>query len=157
MKALVVDDHDSIRLILEKLLTQLGYLVDCAENGRDAVLKFVQAAEEGQPYSFVSMDYEMPVMNGYHAVQMIRAYETTHYPHDNRALVCFVSGYEKCCCPERHSGQTNCPTSFLTKPIDFDRFRSLAVAKYSGLHSSLPPCTAPCCMLGSGQPGCGER
>lgn len=73
MRALVVDDQGACRKLLQGLLSRMGHRVDCAENGRDAVLLYIHAAEQGQPYSFIAMDNEMPVMSGRLAVEMIRA------------------------------------------------------------------------------------
>ena len=52
------------------ILSQAGFTVDTAENGKIAVEK-ISASEKGF-YSAVLMDVQMPVMDGYTAAKMIR-------------------------------------------------------------------------------------
>ena len=42
-RILVADDHALSRSIAEKMLTRAGYTVVCAEDGKDAVEKFIAA------------------------------------------------------------------------------------------------------------------
>ncbi|MBR4747820.1 MAG: amino acid permease [Desulfovibrio sp.] len=67
---LLVDDIAINREIAQVLLEDLGFAVDCAENGRQAVDMVEQS---GGKYSCVIMDVQMPVMNGYEATRAIRA------------------------------------------------------------------------------------
>ena len=67
---LLVDDIAINREIAQVLLEDLGFAVDCAENGRQAVDMVEQS--DGK-YSCVIMDVQMPVMNGYEATRAIRA------------------------------------------------------------------------------------
>ena len=53
------------------MLTSMGFEVETAVNGREAVDK-VMAAEPGH-YDAVLMDIQMPVMNGYEATELIRS------------------------------------------------------------------------------------
>jgi len=128
MRTLVVDDQSSCRTLLQKLLSRMGHRVDCAENGRDAVLLYVHAAEQGQPYHFVCMDNEMPVMNGSLAVEMIRAWEQDHYKTARRSMICFVTGDVVCHCKYRETCGGDCLTRFFSKPLDVKRFVELAHA-----------------------------
>ena len=67
---LVVDDIEINREILIALLEDTGAIIDCAENGKEALEMIERAPEK---YDFVFMDLEMPKMNGYEATKMIRA------------------------------------------------------------------------------------
>jgi DNA-binding NtrC family response regulator len=58
---LVVDDEDSVRLVLSKSLEVLGYKVLTAENGSSALEIFNQVSNE---ISLVVMDMIMPNMPG---------------------------------------------------------------------------------------------
>lgn len=79
MKFLVVDDDFFSRSMFSSALCHLELgTVDEAENGRDAVLKFVNAFELGNPYNMILLDYEMPIMNGREAFNMIRMFEQDH-------------------------------------------------------------------------------
>ena len=71
MRLLLVEDIDMNREIATMILTEFGFQVETAENGKIAVDK-VAAAKPGD-YQAVLMDIQMPVMNGYDASKAIRA------------------------------------------------------------------------------------
>jgi signal transduction histidine kinase/CheY-like chemotaxis protein len=68
-RILVVDDRWENRQILLKLLHPVGFQVQEASNGREAVERWHQ----WQPH-LIWMDMRMPVMNGYEATQQIRSH-----------------------------------------------------------------------------------
>lgn len=125
MKTLVVDDQQACRTLLQDLLGKMGHRVDCAENGRDAVLLYIHAAEQGEPYSFVCMDNQMPIMDGSSAVQQIRAWERDHLALEDRSMICFVTGDAICSCQSRAAKRGECLTCFLPKPLDIKQFLEL--------------------------------
>ena len=67
-RILVVDDNQENLLLLSTLLDQVGFTLQGAENGEEAVVKF----QEWGPH-FIWMDVRMPVMDGYEATRKIRA------------------------------------------------------------------------------------
>jgi two-component system chemotaxis response regulator CheY len=69
LKALVVDDSRAIRMLLVKTLRQLGYDVQEAANGKDA-LKIVEAGNSG--IKLVLTDWTMPEMNGLDLLKKLR-------------------------------------------------------------------------------------
>lgn len=69
MKALVVDDSRAMRTMLKKMVTDLGYEVIEAEDGRDALGCL---AEETSDVSFALVDWNMPVMDGISFVRAVR-------------------------------------------------------------------------------------
>lgn len=69
-KAMVVDDSRSVRMILGKMLTELGYQVSQAANGREAL---TAAEGESELFSLVLVDWNMPEMNGLEFVKSFRA------------------------------------------------------------------------------------
>ena len=71
VRALLVEDQPVNMEIAQMLLTQAGFLVETAENGRIAV-DMVSSSAAGY-YSVVLMDVQMPEMNGYEAARAIRA------------------------------------------------------------------------------------
>lgn len=68
VKILIADDSVDIRTLMEIYLEDGGYTVISADNGVEAV----DLALSTQP-NLVLMDMQMPVMNGYDAVQQLRA------------------------------------------------------------------------------------
>ncbi|MGN0632755.1 MAG: response regulator [Oscillospiraceae bacterium] len=67
---LLVEDNELNREIAYEILNEYGFLVDTAENGREAV-DIISASKPGE-YDLVLMDIQMPVMNGYDATKSIR-------------------------------------------------------------------------------------
>ncbi|MEP6489362.1 PAS domain S-box protein [Microcoleus vaginatus GB2-A3] len=72
-RILVVDDQAENRLLMVRLLTQLGLEVKEATNGQQAV----QIWQQWQP-DLTWMDIRMPVLDGYEATKQIRAMEDGH-------------------------------------------------------------------------------
>jgi two-component system chemotaxis response regulator CheY len=68
-KALIVDDSKTIRMVLARILRELGYEVCEAENGKDA-LKMIQS--EKAAVNLVLADWNMPEMNGLDLVKHLR-------------------------------------------------------------------------------------
>ncbi len=73
-RILVVDDQWESRYLLFKLLSPLGFEVDEASNGQEAVEMF----QRRKPH-LIWMDMRMPVMDGYEATQRIRQLDA-HIP-----------------------------------------------------------------------------
>ncbi len=71
IKLLLVEDLDVNREIATLILSEFGFRVETAENGKIAVDK-IAASQPGE-YQLILMDVQMPVMNGYDATRAIRA------------------------------------------------------------------------------------
>ncbi|GJL55665.1 MAG: hypothetical protein NPIRA02_27970 [Nitrospirales bacterium] len=59
-KILVMDDDDSVRLLLEEMLIHLGYEVESVPDGDDAITRYQQAKAKQQGYSAVILDLTVP-------------------------------------------------------------------------------------------------
>jgi len=68
-KALVVDDSKTIRIILGRILKELGYEVCEAGNGKEA-LKVMET--EKAAVNLVLADWNMPEMNGLELLKQLR-------------------------------------------------------------------------------------
>ncbi|MHC1703539.1 MAG: response regulator [Tenuifilaceae bacterium] len=67
-KILIVDDNHINRMLIKLLLKSYGYnSVSEASNGHEAIISI-----EGNEYSLVFMDIQMPVMDGIEATKYIR-------------------------------------------------------------------------------------
>ncbi|HEY9667502.1 MAG TPA: PAS domain S-box protein, partial [Coleofasciculaceae cyanobacterium] len=69
-RILVVEDQWASRQLLVKLLSSIGFEVNAAENGQEAVALW----SSWQPH-LIFMDMRMPVMDGYEATRQIKARE----------------------------------------------------------------------------------
>jgi signal transduction histidine kinase/CheY-like chemotaxis protein len=70
-RILLAEDNDLNWEIAEDLLSEVGFELDRAENGKMCIEKFEQSAQGY--YDVVLMDIRMPIMNGYDEAKGIRA------------------------------------------------------------------------------------
>jgi len=74
LHVLLADDSPDNRMLIRAYLKKTPYSLDEAENGQVALNRFI----EGK-YDVVLMDIQMPVLDGYSAVRMIRDWEKDHH------------------------------------------------------------------------------
>jgi len=79
MRALVLDDSKTTRMILRRIFQNIGFEVSEAEDGAQG-LKSIR--EAGKP-DFVTVDWDMPVMDGLAFVRAVRA----EYPGETLPLL----------------------------------------------------------------------
>jgi CheY-like chemotaxis protein len=68
---LLVDDYDDARLTVREALENAGYSVIEAENGQAALSLLVSRP---QPVSLIVLDLQMPVMDGWRLLELLRCY-----------------------------------------------------------------------------------
>ncbi|MCI0699860.1 MAG: response regulator [Planctomycetia bacterium] len=68
MRALVIDDSRTVRLIIGKILTELGLEVSEAANGREGLERLQES-----PVELVLVDWNMPEMNGLDFIKTVRS------------------------------------------------------------------------------------
>ncbi|HZC67062.1 MAG TPA: response regulator [Nitrospirales bacterium] len=73
MKALVVDNSATNRMILKELLTAWGMQVNEVPNGKEGLAELTRAQEAGDPYRLVLLDCRMPEMDGFQVAERLRA------------------------------------------------------------------------------------
>jgi CheY-like chemotaxis protein len=112
LHVLVVDDNPTAREILQAIASSLGFQVDTAPGGEEALAIANDARERGDPYSVVLMDWRMPSMDGV---------ETTRALFDRELLgetetVLMVTAYGR---EEAAAAGSGLPISnYLTKPVN---------------------------------------
>ncbi len=111
-KILLADDNPVNLDLTARLLTKRGHEVITAENGQEAIDRFLEGV-----FDVILMDLEMPVMGGIEAARQIRAKEKassidtppytpiaamTAHDEETERTACLVVGMD----------------GFITKPID---------------------------------------
>jgi PAS domain S-box-containing protein len=71
-QVLVVDDNQTNRRILDRLLTRWGMKVVCVKSGEDALAEVNSAQASGNPFRLILTDMHMPNMDGFSLVEKIR-------------------------------------------------------------------------------------
>ena len=69
MRALVVDDSKAMRMIVGRILKEIGFQVLEAADGQQALDRLNQ----GEAVDLMLVDWNMPVINGYELVHAVRA------------------------------------------------------------------------------------
>lgn len=106
-KVLVVDDNDVGRRLARELLTRLGFAVDEARDGREAV-----TAALATPYAVILMDCRMPELDGYEATGLIRDAESAG-PHRSSIVAVTAHALDE----ERERCLAAGMDDYLTKPF----------------------------------------
>ena len=123
LRILLAEDNDLNWEIAEDILTDVGFEVEWAENGKICVEKFEQSAPGY--YDAVLMDIRMPVMNGYDAAKAIRALNRAdaRLPIIAMTADAFSEDIQRCleCGMNEH----------VAKPIDIEKLMKL-LKRYLG-------------------------
>jgi CheY-like chemotaxis protein len=115
-KILVVDDEESIRFLYKEELEEEGYLVECAQNGKEALEKLSLFKPD-----LISLDIKMPVMDGIEALKRIREIE-------RRLPVILCSAYGE----YKQDLTTWASDAYVVKCADLSNFKS-TIRKLLGL------------------------
>jgi two-component system, sensor histidine kinase and response regulator len=121
-RVLLAEDNKTNRIVATQILKKLGYTVDIAANGRQAVENFGQ-----KTYDIILMDCQMPEMDGYEATRQIRQLENSQHlkPVQIIAMTASVmAGDHEFCLA---AGMND----YTTKPID-QRALAAALKKAKG-------------------------
>ncbi len=123
MKTLLAEDDFASRKFMDKFLSQYGDC-DVTVDGEEAVVAFMMALENDEPYDLVCLDVMMPVLDGYQVLKAIRDIETEKgIPKPKRVKIIMTTALNE----ERNvkkAFELGCE-AYSGKPIDVDRFEKL--------------------------------
>ena len=80
IRALVVDDNATARVVLTAMSRVLGLRVDTAAGGEDALRRVEQADANDAPYQLLLLDWMMPGMDGVACVEALAKQTTLRHP-----------------------------------------------------------------------------
>jgi len=74
LRALIIDDDKVCR---QRLLSMLQDFFECsfAVNGRKGLEAYIESRQQNNPYDFITLDINMPELNGHETLQAIRDWE----------------------------------------------------------------------------------
>lgn len=115
MRALIVEDNFTCRMLLQDLLSEYGD-TQVAINGKEGVEAFRLAQQSGRPYDLICMDVRMPEMDGMEAVQQIRQIEESNKVYSTDGVKIFMTTSVKDIKTITNSFKSLCDT-YLFKPV----------------------------------------
>ncbi len=105
---LLVEDNEINQIVSKEILQVVGYTLDIAENGQEALHKL-----ENNTYHAILMDIQMPVMDGYTATKNIRKQEK----YANLPIIAMSAHAMK---GDKEISLSHGMNDHITKPIDAD-------------------------------------
>jgi signal transduction histidine kinase/DNA-binding response OmpR family regulator len=108
-RVLVVDDVKVNQLVAQKMLQQMGVMVDLAANGKDAI-----SCWQTGTYDLILMDCQMPMMDGYQATRIIRQQEEEQQRGEHIPIVALTANAMN---SNRHKCLAAGMDDLLTKPF----------------------------------------
>jgi CheY-like chemotaxis protein len=105
---LLVEDNFVNQRVAQFMLAKLGYQVDVAMNGRDAVERLASAS-----YDIVLMDCQMPEMDGFEATRIIRDPNSAVIDHEVPVVAMTANAFPE----DRARSIAAGMNDFLSKPV----------------------------------------
>jgi CheY-like chemotaxis protein len=119
-RTLVIDDNPTAREVLEHMCQSLGWQVDLAESGEQALQMLKQRMAQGIHYKAVFVDWNMPGMDGWQTSLGIRELQA----HNERTegtqaapVVVMVTAHGREMLSQRSQTEQSLLDGFLVKPI----------------------------------------
>jgi signal transduction histidine kinase/CheY-like chemotaxis protein len=129
-RLLLVEDNFVNQRVALYLLAKLGYEVDVAQHGREAIDRLSRTR-----YRLVLMDCQMPEMDGFEATRLVRDPASRVLDHDVPIIAMTANAF-----PEDRARSISCGMNdFLSKPVDPSMLAAMLTK-----------------WLGSGQPDTGQ-
>ncbi|MBB4052766.1 two-component system chemotaxis response regulator CheY [Devosia subaequoris] len=111
---LIVDDSSVVRKVARRMLEDLDYIVDEAEDGQEAIDKCRQEMPDA-----ILLDWNMPIMSGLEFLKLLRAYVGGEKP---RVIYCTIENDVGAIALALKAGADD----YMMKPFD----RNVLVSKF---------------------------
>ena len=116
LQILVAEDNQVNQFIINKMFAHLGYTVDIANNGKEAVEKAA-----GKQYNFIFTDIYMPEMDGFEATtQILQQASSANVPAP--VIVAMTASAMK---EDRDECLRMGMNDYITKPVDIPQLQSI--------------------------------
>jgi CheY-like chemotaxis protein/HPt (histidine-containing phosphotransfer) domain-containing protein/anti-sigma regulatory factor (Ser/Thr protein kinase) len=115
-RILVAEDVETNQQIAQEMISMLGYQVDIAANGSEALKKL-----EEYHFDLIFMDCQMPIMDGYEATHRIREIEAKENS-ERVPIVALTAGFNK---GDREKCKDAGMDFYLTKPFSVSDIRGV--------------------------------
>lgn len=112
-RILIVEDNELNMEIAVELLKQTGAKLECAYNGREAELLFLN--KPPGYYNLIIMDIQMPVLNGYQATTKIR-----NSAHEDAKIIPIIAMTSNAYLEDINEALICGMNAHITKPIDIN-------------------------------------
>jgi two-component system, sensor histidine kinase len=121
-RILLVEDNVDARNAFVPRLVKIGLKVTTAQNGQEACELALGAVEHGQPFDWILMDMQMPVVDGFEATRRLRS---QGYSRPIIAMTAYAMEQDR-----RECLQFGCD-DHITKPIDWNQLTAILAAHLS--------------------------
>lgn len=125
MRVLVVDDNPVARDVMVHMAQSLGWQVDSADSGQEAIRMVQRSAAAGKQFQAVFVDWKMPDMDGWQASREIRTVNPLPKPGTAAAqlLIVMVTAHGREMLAERGAQDQALLDGFLVKPVTASMLR----------------------------------
>lgn len=113
LRVLVVDDNATAREAIAAMATRFGWQAETVDSGKAALERLRIARDAGHTFDVVLMDWVMPGMDGWEAVQHIRA----SYPDISCPAILMITAHGQALLDERLASSPDLLDGFLIKPL----------------------------------------
>ncbi|MEY4756983.1 MAG: hypothetical protein RJA34_1881, partial [Pseudomonadota bacterium] len=115
-RTLVVDDNDIARDLLVTMARTLGWRVDAAQSGAQAVALMQQRLQDGDAYDVVFVDWQMPDMDGWQTNDRLREVVAAK-AGQAMPMVFMVTAHGRDMLTQRAAQEQATLSGFLVKPV----------------------------------------
>ncbi len=139
VKTLIIDDNPKSRMVLSMTLSTAGALVEEKEDGKQGLVEMKRAIDTGDPYALILLDSQMPGIDGFQVVKIIKKNTAFSSP-----IIMLLT------LKDRKSGKAKCKslgiTDYLIKPVnrsDLNDTIMVALGRKKAIERKIPKVIKP--------------